>query len=83
MSRLGIVRINQQMLLDFLDLSLGKIRHISMEGGVVCIEVEHPEFPDTNAGIPVISPSYTRYSDNQGRWVAIRNPVTPDQVYPS
>lgn len=74
---IGIVRISPELLLAIFDFRGGAVKDAKFNYPFIDFYIEHPDMPLVEEGtaIPVVSPSYIRYEDAQGHWVALRERV--------
>ena len=76
---LGIIRVSDKLLLDWLQFEGGEIRSARMQffgyGGVLELVISHPDMPDSpmpDAAFSVINPIYTEERDSEGHLIAVR-----------
>lgn len=78
--KIGMVKVSESLLLNWLQLSEGKIRTISFDEsalGVINFCIEHSEMPDVKEWetVPVVNLTLTTSQDPQGNRVSIREPI--------
>lgn len=76
--RKGFIKIEQKVILDFLQWPNGEILQAKIDDyGLLEICIADAEMPEVREGerAPIVMPTYTKYQDVQGHWVAIRNPL--------
>ena len=77
--RVGIIKLDQEILLRFLDYyPEGRITDIRLDnlvvGGLIHIQIEHPDMPEVAVGecIQVVYPLYVTHQDAMGNKVTMR-----------
>lgn len=76
-NHLGLIKINQELILSWLDYTEGIIRGIRLDDNLRDVEViiEHEDMPEVQEllPIPVVTPVYITYQDAFGHRVTLRD----------
>ena len=74
MVHIGIIRISNELILQWLDFNGGNIRNAKFNFNTVDLVIEHPDMPLYNGGeLIIIHPSYMTMQDENGTRIVTRD----------